>query len=279
MGLMLLASLFFSFGTVFVVLLQARIPVSEIIIFRNLIALAFIVPVLIKNRTPLRTPRFKLHAVRGFWAYLNVSLFYWSFRYLNFVDATILNAAYAFFVPFVALFWLKEPMQARIWWAIGLGFLGVICIVQPQWDMSNFGLLIALGAAIAAAFSFSSVRLLNLQEESLLRSYFYFYLIGSIIVAPFSIGVWAAPTMQEWAYLILLGLSMSANQVLLTKAYQLGPASFISPVTYSTIAFSALLNWAVFNQSIGFGSILGSLLIAIGGFLTVFKRRREEATS
>ena len=274
---MLLASLFYSAGTLFVVLVQSRISVPQIILFRNLFALGLIAPYFLKNREVFRTKCLKLHVVRGLLAYVNVSLFYLSLRYLNFVDATVLNTTYAFFVPFVSYFWLKESMPMHIWWAIGLGFLGIILIVQPNWDIFYFGSLVALCSAITAAFSFSSVRSLNLKNEPPIRSYFFFYLIGSVIVFPFAIGEWTPPSFEEWIYLFLLSVSMGINQILLTKAYQLGPASYIAPVTYSTIAFAAIMNWVIFNQSIGIGSLLGSLLIVIGGSLTFYQRKKQEA--
>ena len=275
MGLMLLASFFFSCGTLFVVLLQNHLSVSQILFFRNLVALVLIVPYFLKNREEIRTGHLRLHAARGFLANMNVFLFYLSFRYLNFVDSTILNATYTVFIPFVSFIWLKEPLRSRIWWAIGFGLLGIVLIVHPLWDIYNLGLLIALTSSITSSISFTAVRSLNLRNEPPMRSYFYFYLIGAAITFPFAIGGWIFPTRTEWIYLLCLGFSMAANQVLLTKAYQRGPAALIAPVSYSAIIFSAILSWAIFSQTLSFDSILGSLLIGVGGFLTMLKKERE----
>jgi len=187
MMVMLAASFLYSLGNLFVVLVQDRYSVAQIILFRNLAALLFLTPIFFKNPKYFRTNHIKLHIIRNVWAYINVALFYLTLRHLGLVDATILNSTYAFFIPFISFIWLKESMPAHIWWSIGFGFLGITLILQPNWNLSPLGSLIALCSSITAAFSFASVRSLNLKNEPPLRSYFYFYVIGFVFVFPFSI--------------------------------------------------------------------------------------------
>jgi drug/metabolite transporter (DMT)-like permease len=57
--------------------------------------------------------------------------FFYAIAHLRLADAVLLNYSLPLFMPFIERVWLREPFPRRLWWGVGLGFLGVLVILRP----------------------------------------------------------------------------------------------------------------------------------------------------
>jgi drug/metabolite transporter (DMT)-like permease len=204
-------------------------------------------------------------------------LYYLAIRYLNLTDATTLNYTAPFFVPFIWWIWMREGIDIHVWWSIIVGFIGVAVILNPTTLIFQEGFVFGLFAGIASAIAFSALRVLNLKKEPMSRTLFYYFFCGSLFTAPFAWVYWVPPTAPEWLQTIGIGVSTVLAQMLLTIAYRYGTASFLSPLGYATVIYAGISSWLVFGVPPTVRSLIGIILIVMGGTLTYILKKKPES--
>lgn len=273
----LIAYVFFVTASSLVWDFQSRFPTIQIIFIQNIVSLICILPIALrKGIGRLKTNEFPIHLIRDVIGVFSYYLYFLAIRFLNLVDATILNYTAPFFVPFIWWIWMKEKISLHIWWSIIVGFIGVAVILNPSRQIFQLGFLFGLFAGIASAIAFCAIRLLNLKQEPMSRTLFYYFFIGSVFSFPFAWIYWVQPTSWEWAQAIGIGLATATAQILLTTAYRFGTASYLSPLGYISTVYAGLVSWIFFEKPLSFRSLVGIGLIVLGGTLTYILKKKPE---
>lgn len=276
----LIANVFFVIASSLVWNFQGRFSTIQIIFIQNVVSLICILPIAIrKGYYRLKTDFFPTHLMRDICGVLSYYLYFVAIRYLNLVDATTLNYTAPFFVPLIWWIWMKEKVGAHVWWSILVGFLGVAVILNPTRQIFQLGFLFGLFAGIFSAIALVSLRILNLKKEPMARTLFYYFLIGSILSFPFALVYWVPPTPEQWIQATTIGVATAAGQILLTIAYRFGTASFLSPLGYSTIIYAGLVSWILFDNPPHLRSLLGTVLIILGGTMSYLLKKKPESVA
>lgn len=276
----LVAYIFFVTASSLVFYFGNRFPTSQIIFIQNVICFACILPLALrKGIARLKTTALFAHFIRDASGVSSYFLYFLSLRYLDLTDATTLNYTAPFFVPIVWWIWMREKIDLHVWWSIILGFIGVSVILNPTQQIFEEGFAYGLGAGIASSVAFAALRVLNLKKEPMSRTLFYYFLSGAICSAPFAWSFWIVPTQAEWFILIGIGLATVIAQMLLTIAYRYGTASYLSPLGYSTVIYAALSSWMLFEIRPTFRSLIGSVLIILGGTLTYILKKKPQSVA
>lgn len=274
-GLTLFSGLLLTIASSLVWMFQGRFLTVQIVFLQNLVSLICTLPLALrKGHRPLRTQHFPLHLLRDVAGVSSYYLFFLAIRFLNLPEATTLYNASPFFVPLVWWIWHQEKIAPHLWSSIVIGFLGVAIMLRPSQEMFQFGFVFGLFSAIASAIALCALRVLNLKKEPMSRTLFYYFAVGSLLTFPFAAAAWEMPTPTEWAAAIGIGTATAIGQMLLTTAYRYGTASYLSPLGYITIIYSALIAWWFLGQAFTIRSSLGALLIVIGGTLTYVMKKK-----
>jgi len=273
----LIAYLFFVTASSLVWNFQGRFPTIQIIFIQNCVSLLCILPLALrKGILRMKTDFFPIHLMRDVFGVLSYYLYFVAIRYLNLVDATTLNYTAPFFVPFIWWIWMREKIHSHLWWSIIVGFIGVAVILNPSRQIFQLGFLFGLFAGISSAIALSALRVLNLKREPMSRSLFYYFIIGSILSFPFAFVYWEQPTGTEWLEVGGIGVATAIGQILLTLAYRYGTASYLSPLGYVTVIYAGMISWLIFDKGPGIRSLVGTLLIVLGGTLTYLLKKKPE---
>lgn len=276
----LVAYIFFVIASSLVWSFKNTFPTIQIVFFLNCISFICILPLALrKGPQRLKTTVLPIHLLRDASGVLSYYLYYVAIRFLNLTDATTLNYCAPFFVPIVWWIWMKEKIDLHVWWSIIVGFIGVGVILNPTRQIFQEGFVFGLFAGILSAVAFASLRVLNLKKEPMSRTLFYYFLFGTIFTSPFAAVYWVHPTGMQWIKMLGVGLSTVIAQMLLTIAYRYGTASFLSPLGYTTIIYAAISSWLIFNSPPGIRSLVGTLLIIIGGTLTYLLKKKPQKLS
>lgn len=276
----LIAYIFFITASSLVWSFAGRFPTIQIIFIQNCISFICIFPIAARHGfKQLKTKHLNIHLIRDATGVLSYFLYFVSIRYLNLVDATMLNYTAPLFVPIFWWIWMKEPVQLHVWWSILIGFLGVAIILNPTRQILEIGFLFGLFAGIFSGLAFVALRLINLKREPMSRTLFYYFLFGMLITSPFAWVYWVNPTGLEWFRVIGIGASTVIGQMLLTIAYRYGTASHLSPLGYSTAIYSGLISWFFFDRPLSWRSYIGTALIVIGGTLTYILKKKPHTVS
>jgi drug/metabolite transporter (DMT)-like permease len=240
---MILASLAFAIMGTCIQICAQSLPNGMVVFFRNLSGLAFLSPILIRGGFDvLRTKHFKEHMFRGAAGLSSMYCFFYAIAHLRLADATLLNYTLPLFIPVVEALWLGEPMAPRLAIPLGLGFLGVAVVLRPGSGLLSGAAIFGLLAGLLSAVAQTGVRRLT-RTEPTVRIVIYFAIMGtcfSSLSLPF---VWVTPEPKVWLTIVLLGLSATTGQLLMTKAYSYAPASQIGGFVYMGVIFAALLDW------------------------------------
>jgi len=276
----LIAYIFFITASSLVWSLQGHLPTIQIIFIQNCISLVCISPLALrKGFQRLKTSVFPLHLLRDIAGVASYYLYFIAISYLNLTDATTLNYSAPFFVPFIWWIWMKEKIDLHVWWSIIIGFIGVAVILNPSTRIFEEGFVFGLCAGIASAVAFVALRIVNLKREPMTRTLFYYFLVSAILTAPFAGIYWVHPEGSQWPKVIGIGLATVIAQMLLTVAYRYGTASYLSPLGYSTVIYAAISSWLIFGISPTIQSVIGTVLIVIGGTLTYLLKKKPETLS
>ncbi|GAA0685645.1 DMT family transporter [Marinobacterium maritimum] len=252
--------------------LSDSLPTEVLVFLRNSLGLVWLLPWIIRRgRRELPTRRIHLHLVRALVGITAMSCLYYAWANLPLGQAALLKQTSPFFVPLIAFIWLQERIGGAVRWAILMGFLGVMLILQPGAGALEWGMLIALAGAALGATAKVCIRAMR-TTESPQQIVFYFALFGSFFAALPAWMNWVTPQGYDWLWLMALAAASTLAQLLLSRAYGLAGAGTLGPFTYASIPFAAIAGWWIWDEALSIATLAGMGLIVAGGLL-VLKRK------
>lgn len=252
--------------------LSDELPTEVLVFLRNSLGLLWLLPWIIRRgRRELGTKRIHLHLLRALVGVTAMSCLYYSWANLSLAQAALLKQTAPFFMPIIAFLWLKERINAAVRWAIVVGFVGVLVILQPGSGSLEPAVFVALAGAALGATAKVCIRAMH-TTESPQRIVFYFALFGSVFAAVPAWQNWVTPIGFDWIWLLALAAASTLAQLLLSKAYGLAGAGMLGPFTYASIPFAAMAGWWLWDESLGLATLAGMVLIMLGGLLALRAR-------
>ena len=275
--LTLIAYILFAICSSFVRILGKDFPTIEIILFQSVVPFICLLPIIFSHKISYLKPVAILpHIIRDISGFASYFSYFLAIKYLGLIDATVLTYTAPFYMPIIWSIWTKEKIPKEVWWAIGLGFIGVLLILKPGSTIFNPKSIIGIVAGIFSALVLASISILNRKKELLTNTLFYNFIISTIISLPFAIISWKHPSLLQWAILLGVGFTTFLGQLLLTEAYRHGAAAYLSPMSYSIIIYTSMVSWMFFNNLPGWVTVIGIFLVVIGGTMTFMLRKRPQ---
>lgn len=274
--LTILAYVFFASSSGMVRALPSHFSVFQVVFFQHFIGFLFIMSYTLKKGVFSFKSNFKrMHLIRDILAVASFVLYYFGIQKIALVDATTLTYTSPFFTPFVWKLLKKEKLEKDVWWAIIIGFFGVLMILKPGFKTFNIGIVASISSAVVTSISLVLIRMLNQKKEASHRILLYYFAISSIVMLPFVVFDYSHPTIIEWLLLLGIGISTFFGQYLLTQAYKFGTPSFLSPLCYSMVIFVMFISWLIFKNPPDILSIAGSFIVITGGTFTFILRKKS----
>ncbi|WP_148863066.1 DMT family transporter [Marinobacter fonticola] len=256
--------------------LAPELPNTVLVFLRNLMGLAIICPLVLYRDGfgGLKTRHLRFHLMRAVIGVSAMYCYFFSLEKLVLTEAVLLKLTAPFFIPIIALLWLRESTSRVIWLTIAAGFAGVLVILDPtSADVEDYLFVAAgLAGALLGATAKVTIRRMGVSEPSG-RIVFYFGLFGSLVTAPAALATWVTPSPSTWVWLALLAICATVAQMLITTAYRIAPAGQIGQFTYSSVIFAALLGWVFFMEPVTHSQMLGCILIVGAGLINLRQRR------
>lgn len=250
-------------------LIGGQTTVPTMLFFRNVMGLVVVLPFLFKKRLKaLEIKNWKIVLSRSLLGLINLFLIFMAVRKISLVNTTLLNNSAPFFVPFVLWFWLKIPINHKMWPAILAGFIGIGLILQPDKKIFNVGAAYALLSGIFLAVNLVMMRLTS-KSENLFSFLLYFFLIGGVITLPFALLDWKIDGFGVLIGLLSIGLLSCLGQVFLYHGMKWGKAHQLAPFTYATVIFSGIYEWLIWGRVPDAIAYVGMVLIIASGIWIV----------
>lgn len=270
------AALFFSIMLTLIKLLGQRVHVAQILLIRQSVMFAVALP-LIAGAFPssLLTQNVGLHLVRVMFATGSMVAGFLAVIHLPLADATALGFSRTFFTTLFAIVVLSEIVDRRRWFAMIVGFVGVVIMLRPgQGGFDIYALLAISGAACAAAVSIL-LRILSRTDRPVTILTYQAVLVG-LIAAPFAAVVWVPLSPLEWAMAIGVGLAASAGQMSNIRSFRAGEASVVAPLDYTKLIWTTLLGYVLFAALPGMHTLIGATIIVAASLYVLLREMRSK---
>jgi drug/metabolite transporter (DMT)-like permease len=251
------------------------VPFGQLLFYRGFISLVLMSAYMRFAGVTFVTPHWKAHMQRGVAGFVGMMMYFGGIRFLPLAGAVTLNYTSPLIMAGTLLVMHRERPPRVMLAAMLSGFAGVILLMRPSYDSSQwFGVLLALGSAVTAVIAALNIRSLGQLQEPIARTAAYFALYATIGALPlFVLSDFSQVDLQGAAYLATMGVFATLGQVMLTLAYQRGHTLLVSLLGYSQVIFATLFGITVWGERPGVISWLAmALIVASGVAATVFVR-------
>ena len=284
-GLKLVSALLFAAMSALVRQLGDVAPVGQMVFFRSAFA---ILPVVViyalrgELASAVRTGRPFGQLGRGMLSICGMFTNFSALTRLPLADATAISFASPLITVALAAVVLKERVRIYRWSAVVIGFVGVIVMLVPHFDVGHsaaigataaVGSALALASAVCNAGTVIQTRRLT-QSETTSSIVFYFSLVCAIagaLTLPFA---WHSPTAREFVMLISVGVIGGLAHILLTESYRFAAASVVAPFDYSSMLWALLLGYWLFGELPEALVYVGAAIVAGAGLFVIWRERQ-----
>ena len=264
-------------------LLSADYSAAELSAWRNIFGL---IPALIALSTSrawrisgrkFKIRQWKLALSRGAIVTLAQLFFYLSLGRMEFATASTITYANALFMTALAVPLLGEVVGWVRWFAVMIGFAGVVLVMQPASDTFSTDALYPLGAAFMYALVAVTARMFDEDVPSPLVSFYSnsAAMVGSVILA-LALGGFSPVAMADIPWLMAMGAFGGTAVLIIVVSQRMTEQANLAPFSYFGIPFAFLLGWLFFGETPWDALFPGAILIAAGGLLIVWRERRKE---
>ncbi len=241
-------------------LLSSDIHPFVIVFFRAFLVLIILAPFAWRaGPGALATSSYKLQFVRGLIGGSGMVCVFYGLSLVHLAESTTLLFTVPIFATILSVLIYHEQVGIRRWGAIIVGFAGTFIVMRPDISLS-LGHILILYAAFAWAISVLIAK--KLTEKDSILSITFWQAAGSVPIASLlSLQVWQWPQAIQLAELFLIAGLGTAGHALMYSALRRGDVSFILPLDYLRLIWSATIGLFVFGDLPGMNLFVGGIMI------------------
>jgi drug/metabolite transporter (DMT)-like permease len=256
---------------------QQGIPVFQMVWGRFFFGAVFTLPFALKVAGPavFRPSHPMLQSSRAGLLIMGTACFFWALKYLPIADTLAIYFVQPILITALSPLVLGERVDLRRWLMVLLGFVGVLIIIRPGFQQLNPGVFFALGAGTMSALYILLTRHLTGSVSPIVTT-FQTSLIGAIVLTLSMPWIWTRPDLNQWLLLAALGFFAILGHYFITKAYNYGEASLLSPLGYTEMVTAVLFGWYFFGDFPDHWTFVG-VAILMGCAIYISLRERKLA--
>ncbi|MFT9164224.1 MAG: DMT family transporter [Komagataeibacter saccharivorans] len=247
------------------------LPALEIIFFRNLFSLPFVLMIAARTTIVLKTHHFGGHLLRSVVGLISMIMVVVTVTRLPLAEQQVLSYTQPLFLVLLSIPLLHERPSLQRWIAVSIGFSGVIVVALGKGllhgsatSVPNWAYAVALAQGAVGALTTMQIRQLSATEASTTIALWQAILMTAMTALPLPF-IWTTPSLTAAACLVAVGAFAGIAQVLQTEAFASAQVSAIGPFAYSGLLWAALIGWFGFGEVPGAAMVLGGLLIIGAG--------------
>lgn len=210
---------------------------------------------------------------RGLLLVTEICVMVWAFVLLGLVESHAIFTCYPLLIAALSGPILGEKVGWRRWAAIGVGFIGVLIILQPGVAVFSPSAIVAL----ASAFMFALYGLLTryvARRDTAMTSFFWTGTVGALAVTPLGLWNWEPMIGSDWIWMSCLCVTGVMGHWVLIKTYEIAEASAVQPFAYLQLVFASSIGLLVFHEELSINVVVGAALVVAAGLFTLWRSRQ-----
>ncbi|UZR92544.1 DMT family transporter [Chondrinema litorale] len=264
---MMLATFLFAVMNVCVKFVS-HIPSVQIVFVRSIISLVLSLYFLKKAKIKIWGNNKKILLLRGIFGASALVMYFTTLHHMPLASAIIIQYTSPIFTAILTFLLLKEQVIKWQWLCFLISFLGILMIKSFDARIETIDLLMGVGAAVFSALAYTCIRVLK-QSEHPLVIVLYFPLVTMPITGVYSLTNWVIPELNDWLFLIGIGILTQMAQLLMTKAFQAEAASRVASVNYTGVVYALSFGMIFFNEFFNWWVLAGMLTVITGVILNL----------
>lgn len=231
-----------------------------VVVARNGFGLLWLTPMLLRNPGLLARKRLPIHVRRATSGVIATFATFYAVAHLPLATALSINYTAPLFATLGAVLFLGERLHARRVVAVTVGFAGMLIVLRPGMVPFSPGILAAIIAALATAFTIVAIKRLVGSDDARAVAAWSFVLtlpVSIVIAAPFM--TWPRP--ETWPLLIVLGGFAAGAQYALTQALSFAEASAVMPYDFVRFGLVSVAGIALFGERADGWTLVGGTVI------------------
>ena len=216
-----------------------------------------------------------LQIVRGLCGITSSVLYFPGLAPLPLATAAAISFTSPLLVTALSVPLLGEAVGPRRWAAVVIGFIGAMIVIRPGgFGSGDWASLFIVGSASFGALYQIMTRKLAGQDHAETTN-IWSGMVGAVAAGALVVSSWKTPAEPHvWVLFVGMGLVGGIAHYLLTKAFERGPASLLSPFNYLQLIGATIIGFVLYRHLSDAWTWVGAAIIVSAG---LYIAHRESA--
>ena len=214
-----------------------------------------------------------LQITRGVLLALEICVMVSAFVLLGLVESHAIFACYPLLIAALSGPILGEKVGWRRWVAIGIGFIGVLVILQPGYTVFAPAAAVPLLSALMFAL-YGLLTRYAARQDSAATSFFWTGTSGAVVMTVAGIWFWEPMTANDWQWMAALCITGAGGHWLLIKTYEVAEASEVQPFAYLQLVFASAIGLLLLDETLRPNVAIGAAIVVGAGLFTLWRTRK-----
>jgi drug/metabolite transporter (DMT)-like permease len=256
--------------------LAAELSPFQILLFRNVVALAVLAVILgPRGWRRVQTAHPGTHLKRNLLHFLGGCGWFYGLAHLPLAQVFAIEFTVPVWTALLAAWLLGERITAARRTAIALGLAGVWLILRPGVEVVSPAALAVLGGAVAYAGSYILTKRLSATDAPVVVLFHMAAIQLPLALGPALVD-WRLPSLAAWPWILSVGLTTLAAHFCITRALALADATVVIPLDFLRLPLIALVGYAYYRETIDWWVLAGASVMVAGN---LYSLRREAASA
>jgi len=255
--------------------LAGQLSTFQILFFRSLVGVAVIGALAWRAGLDVIRPHsFGVHLVRNTAHFIGQLGWFYGIAFIPLAEVFAIEFTTPVWTGILAVFLLGEKLTRPRVLAIGLGFVGILVILRPGFEIVSLAALAVLVGALGYATSHTLTKRLT-RDNAALGILFYMTLIQLPMGFVPSLIDWAWPVgLHGWFWVSVVGVTAMSAHFCMVKAFAQTDATVVVPMDFLRLPLIALVGFLFYAEAVDWWLLLGGGFILAGNLINI---RAEKA--
>ena len=264
---MLLAVISFCVMAIAVKELDRQIGINQIIFFRSIIGLMVIGGVVCLKKKKLQYNNLKLHFARNLFHLIGQYGWILGIQYMSLTEVTAIEFTVPIWTAIIAALFLKERLTWNKILGIVLGFIGILVIVQPGFQLINSYTVIVVLSAISYGIAHSMTKALT-KTNNAISIVFLMCVIQTPIALVLAFKEWIWSDAVDYGWLLIVGSCATFAHYCMTMAFKKAEVSQMIILDYFRLPILLVCGMLWYKEQFEALMVFGGGCIILGNYLS-----------
>lgn len=218
----------------------------------------------------VRTTRPWDMAVRAMATVVASVCYFYAFKLLEFSEVFVFIGLMPIFAGLMTGPILREKVSLAVWFALGAGFVGVVCLFPDGVHAISLGHLIAFGATASGTLSMVMARRIGQFESNALAQVFWPNVVLAAVMAVALPFVYRPMALHDLAWIAAYAAFLFFARWVLVIALRLLAAYVVTPLMNLQFVWMVIIGALIFGETTSANVFLGSAIVIGSGLYLIY---------